>query len=323
MMHFLLFCWKMHVWEQFMQIPTQTMQIQKSGLNTEGQILERASSIIPGSSQGRHLCRWLCLVPCSAEQRQPLGQPACYCIASCATLMSWSALISAGPDRAAEENLRVLLEARRAAGCCSLPALRLIRMTDVTVSHEQCNRCVSRPVHRHTSYIHLHFHSSCRAFSTLSASVLTRGSAVMCEYGKPQIKPDTIMSVSKRRRTRDGKWHTRYGTSPSMTLKGCFVLFFWSKCCPENYSYYLPKRFSDCNVEEYYNFLNSGGGACLFNKPVKVPSLFLLFSYLDTDDDSCYPSLVVLGSSGVREWFSGARRGVWLWRPSGEVLSWM
>lgn len=36
------------------------------------------------------------------------------------------------------------------------------------------------------------------------------------------------------------------------------------------YSFYLPKRFSDCNVEEYHNFLNSGGGACLFNKPPKV-----------------------------------------------------
>lgn len=35
-------------------------------------------------------------------------------------------------------------------------------------------------------------------------------------------------------------------------------------------SFYLPKRFSDCNVEEYHNFLNSGGGACLFNKPTKV-----------------------------------------------------
>lgn len=35
-------------------------------------------------------------------------------------------------------------------------------------------------------------------------------------------------------------------------------------------SFYLPKRFSDCSVEEYHNFLNSGGGACLFNKPMKV-----------------------------------------------------
>uniref|UniRef100_A0A671WVX1 ADAM metallopeptidase domain 22 n=1 Tax=Sparus aurata TaxID=8175 RepID=A0A671WVX1_SPAAU len=31
-----------------------------------------------------------------------------------------------------------------------------------------------------------------------------------------------------------------------------------------------PNRFSDCNVEEYHNFLNSGGGACLFNQPLKL-----------------------------------------------------
>ncbi|RXM36184.1 Disintegrin and metalloproteinase domain-containing protein 22 [Acipenser ruthenus] len=35
-------------------------------------------------------------------------------------------------------------------------------------------------------------------------------------------------------------------------------------------SYYLPKTFSQCNMEEYNNFLNSGGGACLFNKPSKL-----------------------------------------------------
>uniref|UniRef100_A0A8C5A5L5 ADAM metallopeptidase domain 22 n=1 Tax=Gadus morhua TaxID=8049 RepID=A0A8C5A5L5_GADMO len=35
-------------------------------------------------------------------------------------------------------------------------------------------------------------------------------------------------------------------------------------------SFYLPKKFSECNVEEFHNFLNSGGGACLFNKPLKL-----------------------------------------------------
>ncbi|KAG9342817.1 hypothetical protein JZ751_015689, partial [Albula glossodonta] len=35
-------------------------------------------------------------------------------------------------------------------------------------------------------------------------------------------------------------------------------------------SFYLPKKFSNCNIEEYHNFLNSGGGACLFNKPLKL-----------------------------------------------------
>lgn len=37
-----------------------------------------------------------------------------------------------------------------------------------------------------------------------------------------------------------------------------------------SYSYYLPKKFTQCNIEEYHDFLNSGGGACLFNKPSKV-----------------------------------------------------
>nr|XP_057940086.1 disintegrin and metalloproteinase domain-containing protein 22 isoform X3 [Doryrhamphus excisus] len=44
----------------------------------------------------------------------------------------------------------------------------------------------------------------------------------------------------------------------------------WSGCIMDDVGFYLPKKFSDCNVEEYYNFLNSGGGACLFNKPMKL-----------------------------------------------------
>uniref|UniRef100_A0A3B4ZS79 ADAM metallopeptidase domain 22 n=1 Tax=Stegastes partitus TaxID=144197 RepID=A0A3B4ZS79_9TELE len=44
----------------------------------------------------------------------------------------------------------------------------------------------------------------------------------------------------------------------------------WTGCIMDDIGFYLPKKFSDCNVEEYYNFLNSGGGACLFNKPLKL-----------------------------------------------------
>uniref|UniRef100_A0A3B4T8X3 ADAM metallopeptidase domain 22 n=1 Tax=Seriola dumerili TaxID=41447 RepID=A0A3B4T8X3_SERDU len=44
----------------------------------------------------------------------------------------------------------------------------------------------------------------------------------------------------------------------------------WSGCIMDDVGFYLPKRFSDCNVEEYHNFLNSGGGSCLFNKPLKL-----------------------------------------------------
>ncbi|XP_047216358.1 disintegrin and metalloproteinase domain-containing protein 22 isoform X2 [Girardinichthys multiradiatus] len=44
----------------------------------------------------------------------------------------------------------------------------------------------------------------------------------------------------------------------------------WAGCIMDDIGFYLPKRFSDCNVEEYHNFLNSGGGSCLFNKPLKL-----------------------------------------------------
>ncbi|XP_035989784.1 disintegrin and metalloproteinase domain-containing protein 22 isoform X4 [Fundulus heteroclitus] len=44
----------------------------------------------------------------------------------------------------------------------------------------------------------------------------------------------------------------------------------WAGCIMDDIGFYLPKKFSDCNVEEYHNFLNSGGGSCLFNKPLKL-----------------------------------------------------
>lgn len=36
------------------------------------------------------------------------------------------------------------------------------------------------------------------------------------------------------------------------------------------FRYYLPRKFSKCDIEEYHEFLNNGGGSCLFNKPTKV-----------------------------------------------------
>ncbi|XP_075443576.1 disintegrin and metalloproteinase domain-containing protein 22 isoform X2 [Ascaphus truei] len=44
----------------------------------------------------------------------------------------------------------------------------------------------------------------------------------------------------------------------------------WSGCIMGDIGYYLPSKFSKCNIEEYHDFLNSGGGACLFNKPAKL-----------------------------------------------------
>nr|XP_058153023.1 disintegrin and metalloproteinase domain-containing protein 22 isoform X18 [Dasypus novemcinctus] len=44
----------------------------------------------------------------------------------------------------------------------------------------------------------------------------------------------------------------------------------WSGCIMGDTGYYLPKKFTQCSIEEYHDFLNSGGGACLFNKPSKL-----------------------------------------------------
>ncbi|KAM7121436.1 disintegrin and metalloproteinase domain-containing protein 22 isoform 6-T6 [Molossus nigricans] len=44
----------------------------------------------------------------------------------------------------------------------------------------------------------------------------------------------------------------------------------WSGCIMGDTGYYLPKKFTQCNIEEYHDFLRSGGGACLFNKPSKL-----------------------------------------------------
>uniref|UniRef100_A0A673API2 ADAM metallopeptidase domain 11 n=1 Tax=Sphaeramia orbicularis TaxID=375764 RepID=A0A673API2_9TELE len=35
-------------------------------------------------------------------------------------------------------------------------------------------------------------------------------------------------------------------------------------------SYYLPRKFSRCSIDEYLRFLQLGGGSCLFNKPSKL-----------------------------------------------------
>ncbi|XP_075067994.1 disintegrin and metalloproteinase domain-containing protein 22 isoform X2 [Mixophyes fleayi] len=44
----------------------------------------------------------------------------------------------------------------------------------------------------------------------------------------------------------------------------------WSGCIMEDIGYYLPSKFSTCDIEEYHEFLSSGGGACLFNMPSKL-----------------------------------------------------
>ncbi|EMP41432.1 Disintegrin and metalloproteinase domain-containing protein 11 [Chelonia mydas] len=44
----------------------------------------------------------------------------------------------------------------------------------------------------------------------------------------------------------------------------------WLGCIMEDTGYYLPRKFSRCSIEEYSQFLQEGGGSCLFNKPLKL-----------------------------------------------------
>ncbi|KAI6072526.1 disintegrin and metalloproteinase domain-containing protein 11 [Aix galericulata] len=44
----------------------------------------------------------------------------------------------------------------------------------------------------------------------------------------------------------------------------------WLGCIMEDTGYYLPRKFSRCSIDEYNQFLQDGGGSCLFNKPLKV-----------------------------------------------------
>ncbi|XP_069770379.1 disintegrin and metalloproteinase domain-containing protein 22 [Narcine bancroftii] len=44
----------------------------------------------------------------------------------------------------------------------------------------------------------------------------------------------------------------------------------WAGCIMEDSGFYHPHTFSKCNIEEYKEFLNNGGGNCLFNKPTRL-----------------------------------------------------
>ncbi|XP_054048385.1 disintegrin and metalloproteinase domain-containing protein 22 [Rissa tridactyla] len=83
------------------------------------------------------------------------------------------------------------------------------------------------------------------------------------EFGKPDLMAVTLAQTlaqnigifSDRRKLLSGE---------------CKCEDTWSGCIMGDTGYYLPSKFSKCDIEEYHEFLNNGGGACLFNKPTKL-----------------------------------------------------
>ncbi|KAM6451015.1 disintegrin and metalloproteinase domain-containing protein 22 isoform 10-T10 [Liasis olivaceus] len=83
------------------------------------------------------------------------------------------------------------------------------------------------------------------------------------EFGKPDLMAVTLAQslahnlgiFSDKRRLQSGE---------------CKCEDTWSGCIMGDTGYYLPTKFSKCDIEEYHDFLNNGGGVCLFNKPSKL-----------------------------------------------------
>ncbi|KAG8446920.1 hypothetical protein GDO86_014391 [Hymenochirus boettgeri] len=57
---------------------------------------------------------------------------------------------------------------------------------------------------------------------------------------------------------------------PRTAAGDCKCPDMWLGCIMEDTGYYLPQKFSRCSLDEYSQFLQDGGGSCLFNKPLKL-----------------------------------------------------
>ncbi|KAM4692031.1 disintegrin and metalloproteinase domain-containing protein 11 [Rhinophrynus dorsalis] len=57
---------------------------------------------------------------------------------------------------------------------------------------------------------------------------------------------------------------------PRTAAGDCRCPDLWLGCIMGETGYYLPQKFSRCSVDEYRQFLQDGGGSCLFNKPHKL-----------------------------------------------------
>ncbi|XP_048390396.2 disintegrin and metalloproteinase domain-containing protein 23-like isoform X1 [Stegostoma tigrinum] len=58
--------------------------------------------------------------------------------------------------------------------------------------------------------------------------------------------------------------------SESKRKKECECPGSWTGCIMEDPGFYHPHTFSKCSIMEYKEFLQRGGGACLFNRPTKL-----------------------------------------------------
>lgn len=91
---------------------------------------------------------------------------------------------------------------------------------------------------------------------------LTRGVGVN-EYG--EVWSTTVVLGQSLAQNLGIQWE-----SESKRKKECECPGSWAGCIMEDTGFYHPRKFSKCSIMEYKEFLQRGGGACLFNRPTKL-----------------------------------------------------